>query len=217
MLLNWKLKLLYVVVGPTKTTYPVQMWTISNPSYQLVVLGAGQLVKMKVVCILSFSVPVGICLVNEAELIALRMGPSEAARLCFHFSMVEGDSSCVFRWALVSSWHSCCLADAAKKVLELAVRMNVSFLHVLHSTNDAADSLDNEGVERPALVVDMFPSWSLLRRFGSCLSFVFLVLTFFNGFLCVCFAVYVYYTFNKFLVTIPQKKKKSKNEEKGIC
>lgn len=148
---------------------------------------------MKVVCILSFSGLAGICLVNEAEPIALRTGPSEAARLYFHFSMVEGDSSCVIRWALGSSRHSWCLADAAKKVLQLAVKMNFSFLHVLHSTNDAVDFLDNEGVGQPALVVDMFPSWSLLRRFGSCLSFSFSLSSLFLMVFCVCFAVFVSY------------------------
>lgn len=39
--------------------------------------------------------PSGVCLVNEVELIAPRMGLLDTARLGFHSFIMEGDSLCV--------------------------------------------------------------------------------------------------------------------------
>lgn len=49
-------------------------------------------------------------------------------------------------------------ADLFEEVLELAVKLNVSFIHVSCSVNEVADSLAKEGVGRLALVVVLFPS-----------------------------------------------------------
>lgn len=81
--------------------------------------------------------PSGECLVNEAELIAPRMGLLDTAGLGFHSFIKEGDSLCVNfgGWGLVYILGS-------RKDLELATKLNISFIRVLHSANEVADSLE---------------------------------------------------------------------------
>lgn len=57
----------------------------------------------------------------------------------------------------MSSAYPWRLADAAEEVLELALKLNASFVHVLCSANEAADSLAKEGAGLTILVVNMFP------------------------------------------------------------
>lgn len=97
------------------------------------------------------------CLVNGAKLIAFRTGLGEANRLSIHSYIVEGDFSCVICWASVSSACPWRLADAAEEVLKLAVKLNASFVCVLCSANEAADSLAKDGVGLTILFVNMFP------------------------------------------------------------
>lgn len=78
---------------------------------------------------------------NEAELIALRMGLHEAVRLDMHNRIVEGDSFSVLRWASGSWKPPWCLADMAEEVLELSSKMVVAFSLVKQSTYEVADGL----------------------------------------------------------------------------
>lgn len=93
---------------------------------------------------------------HEADLIALRMGLTEAVKLCSHF-ILEGCSSCVTQRALGTSSFPWFLADAVDEVLELATMLNASFVNVLRSANEAADSLGKEGMSQQTIVVDMVP------------------------------------------------------------
>lgn len=80
---------------------------------------------------------------DEAELIALRMGLKECNRLGFSNISVEGNSQFVIHWALCSSkppWH---LADVVKGVKEIA---SITFTNDLHRANVAVDLLAKEGV-----------------------------------------------------------------------
>lgn len=110
-----------------------------------------------VVCLPSFWGAASLCIVNEADLVALRMGLMEAVKLCIHYFILEGCSSCVTRRALGTSSFPWCLADAVEEVLELATKLNASFVNVLRSANEAADSLGKEGVSQHTIVVDMVP------------------------------------------------------------
>lgn len=84
------------------------------------------------VCILSFSELTKTCSVHEAKLIALQARLWGASRLCFHSLIVEGDSSCVIRWASGSSRYPWRLANTAEMIF--------SFVHVLCNANEATDS-----------------------------------------------------------------------------
>lgn len=96
------------------------------------------------------------CSVHGAKLIAFRTGLGEANRLSIHSYIIEGDFSCVICWASVCSAYPWRLTDAAEEVLELAVKLNASFVHVLCSANEAADSLAKVGVGLTILLVNMF-------------------------------------------------------------
>lgn len=84
-------------------------------------------------CILSFSGPAGLCSVNEAELAALRLGIRERAKLGLSNIIGEGDSWCANRWASRVTRPPWRLVDMVEEVIELASRINATFVHVLRS------------------------------------------------------------------------------------
>lgn len=118
------------------------------------------------VCILSFSELTKTCSVHEAKLIALQARLWGASRLCFHSLIVERDSSCVICWASGSSRYPWRLANTAEMI--------VSFVHVLCNENRATDSLADEGMGRPAVVVDLFRCSLWLYRFLGLLFLLFI-------------------------------------------
>lgn len=82
----------------------------------------------------------GICTVNEAELLALIR---EAVHLNLWHLMVEGDSLCAIQWSLGlirASW-----VDVVEEVLDLARKINASS-HIKQSANVAAKILAKQGI-----------------------------------------------------------------------
>lgn len=59
-----------------------------------------------------------------------------------------------FAWASGSSRDPQCLVD----VVELGLKINVSFIHIKRSANEVADALPQEGVGRSEFVFQNFAS-----------------------------------------------------------
>lgn len=154
------------------------------------------------VCILPYSELTKTCLVQAAKLIALQAHLWGASRLCFHSLIVEGNYSCVIRWASGSSRYPWRLANTGE--------MNVSFVHVLCNANEATCSLDEEGMRRPALVVDLFTrSLWLFRLLGLLFLLFICVLSFwivFFVFALQYISLMLVKIFNKISVTISKIK-----------
>lgn len=105
----------------------------------------GMIQNSHALTILSFTGLVGFCSVNKAELLASRMGPSEAMRLNNHSIMVEGDSLC-HKLGVKSLQGSLVIWQMEEEeVLDLSKNLKASFAHVKQIANTGADSL--EGVD----------------------------------------------------------------------
>lgn len=84
------------------------------------------------------------CTLNEAESVSLRAGLRVCVKLGIYNINVEGDSLYDIRWAASSSkppWH---LVDVMEEVIELALKLNVSFVLLLCSANEEVDLLAKE-------------------------------------------------------------------------
>lgn len=68
------------------------------------------------------------------------MGLRQPARLDLNSFVAEGDSLCATCWASGFSKLTWRLADIAEEVLDLAVKLNVSFVHMRRSANEVVDS-----------------------------------------------------------------------------
>ena len=105
------------------------------------------------IIILSYSSPAGVCSINKAELLALLFGLREASRLQPQQLPAERDSSCVIQWVSQSSSPPWYLADIIEEMLQWSGDLNVSFNHIMISTNAEADKLAKEGVLKPSLLI----------------------------------------------------------------
>ena len=79
--------------------------------------------------------------VNEAELLALRMALCQANHLGLSNLIAEGYSSYAIRWASGSSRPPWRLTDIAEEVVDLGLKLNISFVLIKRSVNEVADHL----------------------------------------------------------------------------
>lgn len=105
-------------------------------------------------CMLSFVGPSCFGSANKTELLAVRMGLRQPARLDLNSFVAEGDSLCAASWASGFSKLPWRLAVIAEEVLDLAVKLNVSFVHMRRSANEVVDSMAKEGFRRPELIIE---------------------------------------------------------------
>ena len=103
--------------------------------------------------ILSFCSPTGIFSVNKGRGRNFVVGLCEARCLSLCHILVEGDSTCIIRWASGLCRAPWSLADVVEEVVDLATILNTSFYHVKRSTNTITDFIDKQGVTPQSMTI----------------------------------------------------------------
>lgn len=78
--------------------------------------------------------------------------------------------------------------NISEEEMDLAIKLNTSFVHIKRSANEVASGLVKERVGRPDMVIEIFAVYFLVAAVFCFGTYLYLLL-FFNGFLFLLFSI----------------------------